>query len=83
MKTEKENGFQINIALNIDKLFHLIIWLFCTMLVINLLAIIISIPLIRRFSHKWSRPIQTMNTEIQTIQKNEPTQKKLLCQLTP
>ena len=58
LKTEKENGFQINVALNIDKLFHLIIWLFCTMLVINLLAIIISIPLIRRFSHKWSRPIQ-------------------------
>lgn len=83
LKTEKENGFQINVALNIDKLFHLIIWLFCTMLVINLLAIIISIPLIRRFSHKWSRPIQTMNTEIQTIQKNEPTQKEITVPTNP
>lgn len=39
------------------------------MLIINLAAILISIPLIRRLSHKWSRPIQTMNSEIQDIQK--------------
>lgn len=83
LKTEKEHGFQINVALNIDELFHLITWLFCTMLAINLTAILISIPLIRRFSHKWSRPIQTMNAEIQAIQKDEPTQKEITVPANP
>ena len=75
LKDEQKHNFKINVALNIDRLFHLIIWLFCTMLIINLAAILISIPLIRRLSHKWSRPIQTMNSEIQDIQKDGATTK--------
>ena len=47
------------------------------MLGLNPLAILISIPLIRRFAHKWSRPIQTMNTEIQDIRKNKTPERKI------
>lgn len=72
---EKHQGYQIRVALNVDELFNLITWLLLTMLGLNILAILISIPLIRRFAHKWSRPIQTMNSEIQDIQKKKAPEK--------
>lgn len=74
LRTENSHDFKIKVALNIDRLFHLIIWLFGTMIVINLIAILLSIPLIRRFAHKWSRPIQVMNNEIQEIQQGASTE---------
>ena len=40
------------------------------MLGINIAAMLISIPLIRRLSYRWSRPIQNMNMEIKDIRKN-------------
>lgn len=70
LNTEKHHGFLINVALNIDELFELISWLFLTMLAVNIIVILTSIPLIRRFAHKWGRPIQTMNNEIQSIRKD-------------
>lgn len=80
---EKHQGYQIHVALNIDELFNLITWLLLTMLGLNILAILISIPLIRRFAHKWSRPIQTMNTEIQDIRKNKTAEKKITVPAQP
>lgn len=77
LATENHQGYQIRVALNIDELFNLIIWLLLTILGLNILAILISIPLIRRFAHKWSQPIQTMNAEIQDIRKNKATEKKI------
>lgn len=74
---EKYQGYHVRVALNVDELFNLITWLLLTMLGLNLLAILISIPLIRRFAHKWSRPIQTMNTEIQDIRKNKTPERKI------
>ncbi|GAA3639291.1 HAMP domain-containing sensor histidine kinase [Lactobacillus hamsteri] len=69
LNQETHHGFTIRVALNIDELFELITWLWIIILGLNLIAIFISIPLIRRLSHKWSQPIQTMDTEIQDIQK--------------
>lgn len=83
LTNEKHQGYQIQVALNIDELFNLITWLLLTMLGINLAAILISIPLIRRFAHKWSRPIQTMNVEIQDIRKNKTPEKKITVPAQP
>lgn len=74
---EVHHGYRIHVALNVDELFNLITWLLLTMLSINLVAILISILLIRRFAHKWSRPIQTMNAEIQDIRKNKTPERKV------
>lgn len=74
---EGRHGYRIHVALNIDELFNLVTWLLLTMLGINLVAILISILLIRRFAHKWSRPIQTMNAEIQDIRKNKTPERKV------
>lgn len=74
---EVHHGYHIHVALNVDELFNLITWLLLTMLGINLVAILISILLIRRFAHKWSRPIQTMNAEIQDIRKNKTPERKV------
>lgn len=74
---EGHHGYRIHVALNVDELFNLITWLLLTMLGINLVAILISILLIRRFAHKWSRPIQTMNAEIQDIRKNKTPERKV------
>ena len=74
---EVHHGYRIHVALNVDELFNLITWLLLTMLGINLVAILISILLIRRFAHKWSRPIQTMNAEIQDIRKNKTPERKV------
>lgn len=74
---EVHHGYHIHVALNVDELFNLITWLLLTMLGINLVAILISILLIRRFAHKWSRPIQTMNAEIQNIRKNKTPERKV------
>ena len=57
-------------AINVDELLNLITWLLFTMLGINIAAMLISIPLIRRLSYRWSRPIQNMNMEIKDIRKN-------------
>lgn len=70
LNEEKSHGYRVRVAINVDELLNLITWLLLTMLGINLLALFISIPLIRRLSHKWSRPIQTMAQEIQDIRKN-------------
>lgn len=74
---EVHHGYRIHVALNVDELFNLITWLLLTMLGINLVAILISILLIRRFAHKWSRPIQMMNAEIQDIRKNKTPERKV------
>ncbi|MCP9331145.1 two-component sensor histidine kinase [Lactobacillus kefiranofaciens] len=77
LNSATHHGFRINVALNIDELFALISWLFFTMLGINALAILISIPLIRRFAHKWSRPIQHMNAEIKDIRNGNRARTKI------
>lgn len=70
LNKEKHHNYHLFVAINVDELLNLITWLLFTMLGINLLALFISIPLIRRLSHKWSRPIQTMNAEIQDIRQH-------------
>lgn len=74
---ENHDHFQINVALNIDELFELITWLWLFMFVLNLIAIFISIPLIRRLAHRFSQPLQTMNHEIQTLQKTDEPKAKI------
>lgn len=71
------HGFRIRVAIDIDELFELIIWLWGIMIDLNLLAICISVPLIRRLSHKWSQPIQLMNTEIKDIQRSNSAENKI------
>lgn len=77
LNQETHHDFTIRVALNIDELFELIIWLWIIIISLNLIAIFISIPLIRRLAHKWSRPIQLMNLEIQTIQESNNKKEKI------
>lgn len=70
-------GYQVSVALNVDGLFELIIQLLITMIILNLLAIILCIPLIRRFAKKWSFSIEKIDHEILQIQ-NDATEKKTI-----
>lgn len=70
-------GYQVAVALNVDGLFELVIQLLITMIILNLLAIILCIPLIRRFAKRWSFSIEKMDHEILQIQ-NDTTEKKTI-----
>lgn len=58
LRTATEDGYQISVILNVDDLFTLITHLLLAITILNLIAIICSIPLIKRFSRKWSQPIE-------------------------
>lgn len=69
---DRHDNYYVRVALNIDELFDLVTWLLLIMIGINFVALIISIPLMRRLAFKWSRPLQKMDTEIKEIrQKND------------
>lgn len=70
-------GYQVAVALNVDSLFELVIQLLISMIILNLLAIILCIPLIRRFAKKWSVSLEKMDHEILQIQ-NGTTEKKTI-----
>ncbi|XKU94866.1 HAMP domain-containing sensor histidine kinase [Lactobacillus acidophilus] len=70
LNQERHRAYQIHVAINVNELLNLITWLLFTMLGINIAAMLISIPLIRKLSYRWSRPIQNMNMEIKDIRKN-------------
>lgn len=55
LRTAAEDGYQISVILNVDDLFTLITHLLLAIIILNLIAIICSIPLIKRFSRKWSQ----------------------------
>lgn len=75
LKTEKQHGYQISVLLNVDDLFMLIIHLLLATIVLYLLAIVASIPLIKRFSRKWSKELEKIDQDIEAIE-NQTTSKK-------
>lgn len=73
----KVSGYQVAVALNVDDLFELVIQLLISIIILNVLAIILCIPLIRRFAKKWSFSLEKMDHEILQIQ-NDTTEKKTI-----
>ncbi|MBD5429407.1 HAMP domain-containing sensor histidine kinase [Lactobacillus sp.] len=71
-------GYKVTVALNVDGLFQLVIQLLITMIVLNLGAILLCIPLIRRFAKKWSFSLEKMDHEILQIQNNNKSQNKTI-----
>lgn len=55
LNQERTPCISIHVAINVDELLNLITWLLFTMLGINIAAMLISIPLIRRLSYRWSQ----------------------------
>lgn len=71
------HGYQVAVALNVDDLFELVIQLLISMIILNVLAIILCIPLIRRFAKKWSFSLEKMDHEILQIQNNTTERKTI------
>lgn len=66
------NRYKLKVAINVDDLFELVLKLTGAMLVLNILAIIFSIPLIHRLAKKWSYPVEKMDQQIKNIENTQP-----------
>ena len=65
------------------KTFTLITHLLLAIIVLNLLAIICSIPLIKRFSRKWSQPLEKIDRGIAAIEQQTTAEKKVFVPKQP
>lgn len=64
---QKLHGGQVRVAINVDDLVRLAGWLVGVTIVINLLATIIALPLIRRLARRWTAPLTQLDAEIDQL----------------
>lgn len=64
MHDGRHHGYRVRVAINVDDLLHLVVWLVIMMVLINLLAVIISRPFIRRIARRYTQPLWRMDTEV-------------------
>ncbi len=82
-QTEQEDKYQISVILNVNDLFTLITHLLLAIIILNLLAIIFSIPLIKRFSKKWSQPLEKIDQDIAAIENQRISKKEVFVPQEP
>lgn len=83
LRTANEDGYRISVILNVDDLFTLITHLLLAIIILNLIAIICSIPLIKRFSRKWSQPLEKIDQDIEAIEHQTTAKKKVFVPKQP
>ena len=57
----------VKVAINVDDLIKLTGWLLIVTLLINLVISIIALPIIHRLAKRWTRPLTSLDNEIDTI----------------
>ncbi|MBB1079224.1 HAMP domain-containing histidine kinase [Limosilactobacillus sp. STM2_1] len=57
----------VKVAINVDDLIKLTGWLLIVTILINIAAIMASIPIIHRLAHRWTRPLTNLSREIDSI----------------
>lgn len=67
LRQQTIHGNLVRVAINVDDLLHLTAWLLGLTILINLVAIILAIPLIRRLAHRWTTPLTRLNQDINTV----------------
>ncbi len=83
LRTANEDGYRISVILNVDDLFTLVTHLLLAIIILNLIAIICSIPLIKRFSRKWSQPLEKIDQDIEAIEHQTTAKKKVFVPKQP
>lgn len=82
-QTSTEDHYQISVILNVDDLFGLILHLLLTIIILNLLAIICSIPLIKRFAKRWSYPLERIDQNVSAIEEQATSKKEVYVPANP
>lgn len=67
LRQQTIHGSLVRVAINVDDLLRLTAWLLGLTILINLVAIILAIPLIRRLAHRWTTPLTKLNQDINTV----------------
>lgn len=57
----------VKVAINVDDLIKLTGWLLIVILLINLVISIIALPIIHRLAKRWTRPLTSLDNEIDAI----------------
>ena len=57
----------VKVAINVDELIKLTGWLLIVTLLINLVISIIALPIIHRLAKRWTRPLTSLDNEIDAI----------------
>lgn len=83
LQNEYADDYKVSVLLNVNDLFTLITHLLLAIIVLNLLAIICSIPLIKRFSRKWSQPLEKIDRGIAAIEQQTTAEKKVFVPKQP
>ena len=67
LRQQTIRGSLVRVAINVDDLLNLTAWLLGLTILINLIAITLAIPLIRRLAYRWTAPLTKLNKDINTV----------------